>query len=68
MAWRIMEVIDWTALAVQNVNGTERDRMDAFSLIGSIKSRGGSERDACEAVKSMLARRYPPQEHLPLPE
>lgn len=57
----IVSVLEWTGRECDRKKASERVRMECFSLVGSVKSKGGTERDAAMAVKRLLEARYPPQ-------
>lgn len=57
----IMSVLEWTSRYCLRVGASERVRLECFSLVGSVKSKGGTERDAAMAVKRLLEARYPEQ-------
>lgn len=68
MTFDVMRLLDWTAAECAKRDASEMTRSRCFTLIGEVKSKGGTERDAALAVRALLERYYPEQGELPIPE
>lgn len=66
MTFKVMEVLNWIERECNQRKAAPADYLDACRLAAEVQGKGGSEKDACLAVRSLLDKRFPKQENMKL--
>ena len=66
MTFKVMEVLDWIERECKQRKAPLSDYLDACRLAAEVQGKGGTEKDACVAVRNLLEKRHPKQESLSL--